>query len=238
MISSDRLRGLAVLLALLSVLGAAGVAATVAVVRWGEGSDRSGARDRSDPDHDYAGWRLVVGKGAGTASATYKIPAGPAWELQTAADPVSYRDAAERPYVSGHAASFYYGNDCSDAGKRVPAAWAVLGDAERGNLSTVAQRSARLWARGLGSGEGTQAPVEEGEPAETTLADGTPAVRVGVDLDMSVFDSKCFEDDAELTVVAFAEGRRVKTLVVARYLGVAGGVGDREYAAILGSLDP
>lgn len=249
--SSDRLRGLAVVLAVLSVLGAVGVAVTAGVVQSGEETDRSGTLNRTDepgsdptgvdvdPGHDYSGWRLVVGKGGGTGSATYRIPADPAWEPQTAADPVSYRGADEQPYVSGHAASFYYGNDCSEDGQRVPAAWAVLGDPERGgDLSSVAQQSARLWARGLGTGEDSQAPVEEADPVATTLADGTPAVRVRIDLDMAVFDSACFDDAAELTVVAFEEGSSVKSLVVARYLEVSGGVGDEEYAAILDSLDP
>jgi len=252
---TDRLRGVAVLLAVLSVLGAGAVAATAGLVQAGQDTDRSGTLSSTgdpttdptddptdgptDGDFDYEGWKQVSGVGQGTEAATYKVPGGTAWEPEKATDPVSYRDADERPYVSGHAAAFYYGNACSSDGARFPAAWAVLGDTEPGSdLEAFAEDSARRWARGVGAGENTQAPVELGEPVETELADGTPAVSVEATLDMSVFTGACFEDDAELTLVAFSAGSRIKSLVVARYLGVNGGLGDQQYAAIIGSLDP
>lgn len=222
MTSSDRLRSVAVVLALVSVLAGLGAAGTAAVVQ---------ARE----EHDDTGWTTV--RGVGTAS--YRVPGGADWDVQSASDPVSYRDADERPYVSGHAASFYFGNDCSSGGTRMAGAWAVLGDVERGtDAEAFAAESARRWARGYGEGRTSDARATEPEVEGTELLDGTEAAVATVWLDLSRFTEPCFEDAAELTVVAYEQDGEIRSLAVARYLGITGGLGDGDYAAIVASLAP
>jgi hypothetical protein len=55
---------------------------------------------------------------------------------------------------------------------------------------------------------------------------------------MTVFEGPCLSDAAEVTVVSFQTDDGIKTLVGSRYVGVAGGISDQEYAAILASVQP
>jgi len=181
---------------------------------------------------------------AGPESIIYKVPGGSAWETGSASDPVGFQDDSGASLVNGSAASFFYGNDCSDDGERVPAAWALVadaesGDAEAGDAEAVAVAAAQDWAEGYATGpDGTVAPLSEPEVEDTELADGTSATTVRIGLDMTVFDGPCVREAAELTAVSFAHRAQVRTLVVARYVDAPGTISSEEYDAILGSLDP
>jgi hypothetical protein len=218
--STDPLRTAASGLAVLSVLGVVGVGVTAAVVQVRE---------------DDRGWSTV----AGPESITYKVPGGSAWETGSASDQVGFQDDTGASLVNGSAASFFYGNDCSDDEERVPAAWAVVADAESGNVQEVAVSAAQGWAEGYATGpDGTVAPLSEPEVSDSELADGTTATTVRIGLDMTVFDGPCVREQAELTALSFAHGAQVRTLVVARYVDAPGTISSKEYDAILGSLDP
>lgn len=239
----DRLGVLARALAVVSVLGALGAAATAGVV---QATEEAADRDRTGPEEelDLDGWATVTGPAdAAGEAAAYRVPAGGDWERQSATYVVSYRDAADQPYATGRAPAFYYGNDCSDGSTRMPGGWAVLARPEAGTdaaaRAAVASSSARRWARGFGTGPDDEvAPISDPELEEIELADGTEATSARVELDMSVFDGACLGDEAEVTAIAYVSGTQVKTLVVARYLGVDGAIGDEEYAAVLASLEP
>lgn len=231
----DRLRGVAAGLAVLSLVATLGVGAAAVVVMSGDDEATSGPT----PTPSASGWTTVSGKDE-SGQATYQVPGGADWETHDADFAVSYKDAAGRPYASGHAASFYYGNDCTDGEERVAAGWAVLADPEPGpDVRAHASRSARNWARGYGTGAGgTTAPTTRPVVEEVELADGTPAVSARVSLDMTVFAGPCLSDTAEVTVVSFRAGGLIKALVAARYVDVTGGVSDEEYADILVSVGP
>lgn len=231
----NRLRGVAAGLAVLSLVAALGAGVAAVVVSSGD-DDATGG---STPTPSAQGWTTVRGKEDG-GRATYQVPGGADWEVHDADFAVSYKGADGKPYASGHAASFYYGNDCTDGDERVAAGWAVLADADEGaDLTAHATRSARRWARGYGTGAGgTTAPTTRPVVEEVELADGTPAVSARVSLDMTVFEGPCLSDAAEVTVVSFRSGGRIKALVAARYVDVAGGLSDEEYDAILASVRP
>ena len=239
MSSPNRFRGVVAGLAVVSLVAALGAGVVSAVVMGGDDDRGSGDSDPTSTGSEYFGWTTVSGK-AGTGTATYKVPGGADWEVHDADFAVSYKGKDDRPYASGHAASFYYGNDCTDGSEKVSAGWAVFADAEPGSdLAAFAAESARRWARGYGAGAGgRQAPTTEPVVVDVELADGTRAVSARVSLDMTVFEGPCLSDAAEVTVVSFQTDDGIKTLVASRYVGVAGGIPDAEYAAILGSVQP
>lgn len=230
MTSTDRLSAAARALAALSVVGVLGVGVTAAVVQAREDDDPTG------PGFDYSGWSRVKGPDG----IAYRVPGGSEWEIGSASESVGFEDLDGDSVANGSAASFFYGNACSDDGERVPAAWALVAEAEPGrNVEAVGVRAARTWARGYATGpDGTVAPLSEPEVADTELLDGTAATEVRIDLDMTVFEGACVRDEAELSTVSFADGNRVRTLVVARYVDSPGTIAGEEYAAILGSLEP
>jgi hypothetical protein len=239
--ASDPLRTAASGLAVLSLLAVVGVGVTAAVVQSREddggssGTLRRNGGDDGPAGFDYTGWSTV----AGPASITYKVPPGAAWEIGSTSDPVGFRDDGGGSLVNGSAAAFFYGNDCSDDGERVPAAWAVVADAEQGEVEEVAVSAAQDWAEGYATGpDGTVAPLTGPEVTDTELADGTAATTARIGLDMTVFEGPCVRDSAELTSVSFARRSRVRTLVVARYVDSPGTISAEEYDAILGSLEP
>lgn len=229
----NRLRGVAAGLAVLSLVAALGAGVAAAFVVSGDDESTNGS-----PTPSAAGWTTVSGKDDG-GQAAYQVPGGADWEIHDADFAVSYKGADGQPYASGHAASFYYGNDCTDGDERVAAGWVVLAEAEESpeDLTAHATRSARSWARGYGTGAGgMRAPTTEPEVEEIVLADGTPAVSARVSLDMTVFEGPCLSAAAEVTVVSFRAGDAIKALVAARYVGVPGGIPDGEYDAILASV--
>jgi hypothetical protein len=232
-VTSDRLRGVAAVLAVLSLVAAAGAGVVALVVT-------SGGDDAASEASSASGWTTVQGRTGSEGAATYQVPGGDEWEIHDADFAVSYKDADGRPYASGHAASFYYGNDCVDGEEQVAAGWALLADEEPGgDLTAHATASARHWARGYGTGAGgLVAPTTEPVVDKVELGDGTPAVSARVILDMAVFDGPCLGGDAEVTVVSFRTGDGIKTLVAARYHGVTGGITDEVYDAILESVRP
>ena len=239
MSSPNRFRGVVAGLAVVSLVAALGAGVVSAVVM---GGDEGGGSGNGDPTtgSEYSGWTTVSGKTGSGEAATYKVPGGADWEVHDADFAVSYTGKDKRPYASGHAASFYYGNDCTDGSEKVSAGWAVFADTEPGaDLAAFAAESARRWARGYGAGAGgRQAPTTEPVLSEVELADGTRAVAAKVALDMTVFEGPCLSEDAEVTVVSFQADDGIKTLVASRYVGVAGGISDAEYAAILASVQP
>lgn len=234
--STNRLRRLAAGLAVVSLLAAAGTGVAAAFVMAGEDGKDGLARETGS---GYSGWTTVQGQAGAGDPATYKVPGGTDWEIHEPDFTVSYTDQDERSYASGHAASFYYGNDCTDGSEKVAAGWAVFADTEKGtDLRAYAAESARRWARGYGTGaDGNQAPTTEPVLEDVELADGTPAVSASVKLDMTVFKGPCLSDAAEVTVVSFETDEGIKALVTARYLGAAGGIPDQEYDAILASVE-
>jgi hypothetical protein len=236
--STNRLRGFVAALAVVSLVAALGAGVVSAVMMGSDDGGGSGDRDPTSPE--YAGWTTVSGKAGPGGASTYKVPGGAEWEVHDAEFTVSYTGKDKRPYASGHAASFYYGNECTDGSEKVSAGWAVFADAEPGpDLAAFAAESARRWARGYGAGPGgRQAPTTEPVLTEVSLADGTRAVSAKVSLDMTVFEGPCLSDAAEVTVVSFQTDDGIKTLVGSRYVGVAGGISDQEYAAILASVQP
>ena len=240
MSSPNRFRGVVAGLAVVSVVAALGGGVVSAVVMGGGDGGGSGVRDPSSTGPEYSGWTTVSGEGGAGGAATYKVPGGADWEVHDADFTVSYTGKNKRPYASGHAASFYYGNDCTDGSEKVSAGWAVFADTEPGSdLAAFAAESASRWARGYGAGAGgRQAPTTEPVLAEVVLADGTRAVSANVSLDMTVFEGPCLSHAAEVTVVSFRADDGIKTLVASRYVGVAGGIPDAEYAAILASVRP
>lgn len=239
MTSSNRLRGLVAGLAVVSLVAALGAGVVSAVMMGGEDGG-SGDGDPTATGIAYAGWTTVSGKAGAGGAATYKVPGGADWEVHDAEFAVSYTGKDERPYASGHAAAFYYGNDCTDGPEKVSAGWAVFADTEPGtDLAGYAAESARRWARGYGTGPGgTQAPTTEPVLRDVELADGTKAISAKVSLDMTVFKGPCLSNAAEVTVVSFQTDDGIKALVASRYVGVINGIADEEYAAILASIDP
>jgi hypothetical protein len=234
--TSNRLRTVAVALAVLSLVAALGAGLAAAIV--GGGDDASSEPTPTASVH--AGWIAVSGVPGSAGPATYEVPGGADWEVHGADFTVSYKDEDGTPYASGHAASFYYGNDCTDGAEKVAAGWALLADPQRGSdLNAVATRSVRSWARGYGTGAGgTRAPTNRLIVANTVLADGTPAVSARISLDMSVFEGPCLSGEAEVTVVSFPSRDGIKSLAAARYIGVDGGITDEVYDAILASVRP
>jgi hypothetical protein len=226
-----RLERLAVLLAALSLACALGVAVTGAVVA---------AREDPGPDPAPAvpeGWATVTGRpGADGTVASYAVPGGAGWRMRDADHAVSYRDAARTPYASGHAPSLWFGNHCSDRGRRQPAAWVLLADREGAagpgtDLRGAAVRSARAWARGYGGRSRATGP----SPVPVRMADGTPAVRADVRIDLGGAPGRCLGTRADLSVLAFRTGSGVQGLVVARFVGVTGTLTREQVEAILGS---
>lgn len=221
---------LSVVLAAVSLVALAAVAATAAVVL-----PRDGAAAPVRPDGPPAGWGTVGGQpGRDGEAVSYAVPDGAAWESGRAEDEVSYRDAGGTPYAQGHAPSLYYGNGCTSRGRRHPAAWVLLGDpAADQDLTAFALRSARAWARGYGGGA-----ARASAPATTRLAlvDGTPAVRADVRVDLSGFEGECLGTRGDVSVLAFRAGEEVRSLVVARFIGVTGGLRSQVVEAILGSV--
>jgi hypothetical protein len=219
-------------LAAVSVLAAVGTGVAAAVVMAKE--DAPATRN----GFDHSGWTTVAGKPGQGDPASYQVPGVADWQVHDAGFAVSYNAERGRPYASGHSASFFYGNHCTDASEKVAAGWVVLADTEKGaDLRAYATESARRWARGYGTGaDGTKAPTTRPVLRAVELADGTPAVSAYVSLDLSVFDGRCLSDDAEVTVVSFRTDDGIKALVAARYVGVSGAITDEEYAAILQSL--
>lgn len=238
MSSPNRFRGVVAGLAVVSLVAALG-AGLVSAVMMGAG-DGGGSSDRAATGPHHSGWTTVSGKAGRHGAATYKVPGGADWEVHDADFTVSYSGEGERRSASGHAASFYYGNDCTDGSERVSAGWALFADTQPGSdLAAHAAQSARRWARGYGTGAGgTQAPTTEPVLTEVALADGTRAVSANVFLDMTVFEGRCLSDAAEVTVVSFQADDGIKALVASRYVGVASGIPDEEYAAILASVQP
>jgi len=239
MSSTNRLRGSVAVLAVVSVLAAVVAGVVAAVVMAGEDGS-GGSSDGPTTGFDYTGWTTVEGKAGAGDPATYKVPGGAGWEIHDADFTVSYTGKDKRPYASGHAASFYYGNDCTDGSEKVAAGWAVFADTEQGSeLGAYAAESARRWASGYATGgDGTKAPTTEPVLEDVELADGTPAVSAHVALDMTVFEGPCLSDDAEVTVVSFETDEGIKALVAARYVAVTGGIPDDAYDAILASAEP
>jgi hypothetical protein len=238
MTSTNRLRGPVAVLAVVSLLAAVGAGVVSAVVMVGE--DGSGEPSDGPTGLDHTAWTTVEGRAGAGDPATYQVPGGADWEIHDADFAVSYTGEDKRRYASGHAASFYYGNGCTDGSEKVAAGWAVFADTEQGSdLDAYAAESARRWARGYATGaDGTQAPTTEPVLEDVELADGTPAVSAHVSLDMTVFEGPCLSDDAEVTVVSFETDEGIKALVAARYVGVTGGIPDEEYDAILASVEP
>jgi hypothetical protein len=233
----NRLRGVAAALAVLSLVAALGAGLAAAIVT---GGDDDSSSEPTTSGSGNPGWSTVSGIPGSAGPATYQVPGGADWELHDADFAVSYEDEDGTAYASGHAASFYYGNDCTDGAEKVAAGWALLGDTERGSdLNASAARSARRWARGYGTGAGgTSAPTDQLVVADLVLADGTPAVSARISLDMSVFEGPCLSGAAEVTVVSFPTRDGIKSLVAARYLGVDGGITDEVYDEILASVRP
>jgi hypothetical protein len=241
MTPANRLRGPVAVLAVVSVIAAVGAGVIAAVVMTGEdGGGTPSDRRMTGTGFDYSTWVTVSGRSGTGDPATYQVPGGADWEIHEPGFAVSYTGKDGRPYASGHAAAFYYGNHCTDGSEKVAAGWMVLADTEPGSdLEAYAAESARRWARGYGSGAGgTQAPTTKPVLEDVELADGTPAVSARISLDMTVFKGPCLSDDAEVTVVSFETGEGIKALVAARYVGVDGGIPDEEYAAILASVEP
>ena len=235
--TSNRLRVVAVVLAVLSLVAALGAGLAAAFVMGGDddSSDEPTPSGSANP-----GWSTVSGIPGSAGPATYQVPGGADWEIHDADFAVSYKDDDGTPDASGHAASFYYGNDCTDGEETVAAGWALLADAQRGpDLDALAARSVRAWARGYGTGAGgTKAPTDQLVVGDFLLGDGTPAVSARISLDMSVFEGPCLSGAAEVTVVSFPTRDGIKSLVAARYLGVEGGISDEVYDAILKSVRP
>lgn len=198
----------------LAVLGVAAVAVGVAV------------RDEPATPDPYDDWQLVRGDGA-----VYRAP--PGWTLHPAGQRVSYRDRSGRAQARGGALSTYDGNDCGPGGRQ-PGAWALLAQPVRArDVPAVAVAAARQWARGFGTGERGTGRLSEPEARPRTLADGTAAVSVAVEVDLRGSGNPCGAIRGELTVVARRDGDLVRLLVVARHEGA---VPDAVYAGVAGSL--
>ena len=208
-----------------------GVAVTAGFVFAGEdGPTRPEGRTGTP-----AGWVRVSGPPDAHGRVTsYAVPGGASWKVGRVEGEVSYRDAGGTPYASGQAPAHYLGNRCSVDGRPHPGAWALLGVAGRGeDLAGYAVRSARAWARGYG---GDAAATAISGSTSLALEDGTTAVRVDVRLDLSGFRRPCLGTRADLTVVAFRTGTLARSLVVARYTGVTGGLPTDVFERILGSV--
>jgi hypothetical protein len=182
-----------------------------------------------------SGWTTVTApRGPDGVVVSYAVPGTAGWHVRAARDAVSYRGADGTPYARGDASALYYGNGCATGGRPYPAAWTLLGDpgVDR-DLTAYAVAAARAWARGYG-GEAARAATPA--TSRITLPDGTPAVRAEVRLDLARFDVECLGTRGDLVVVAFPAGDRIGSLVVARYVGVTGGLRSADVDAIIATL--
>ncbi len=177
-----------------------------------------------------ARWLRVVGPDGGS----YAVP--PGWRSRPRGERVSYRDAGQVT-VEGLALSESWANDCRADFAPVPVAWALLGAPVRStNPEGVARAAAAGWVRGYSPPQpGAGAPAPTVRVVE--LGSGERAVAASVVVDMKESANPCAGDSAELTVVAASDGAEVRSLVVARYLGVRGSPSDAAYSAMVGSLD-
>jgi hypothetical protein len=175
------------------------------------------------------GWRRVVGPGGGS----YAVP--PRWRSRPLEEHVSYREEGQVT-VDGLALSQSWANDCRADLAPVPVAWALLGEPVRSsNPEGVARAAAAGWVRGYAatrSGDTVPAPTVRA----IELVSGERAVAASVTVDLSGSANPCAGDRAELTVVGLSDGEEVRSLVVARYLGVRGAPSDAAYAGVVGSL--
>jgi hypothetical protein len=174
-------------------------------------------------------WRRVVGPDGGS----YAVP--PGWRSRPLDEHVAYRDEGQVA-VEGLALSQSWANDCRSDFAPVPVAWALLGAPVRStNPEGVARAAAAGWVRGYAateSGSKVPSPVVRA----IRLGSGEPAVTASVTVDLKDSANPCAGDTAELTVVGLRDGDEVRSLVVARYLGVRGAPTDAAYSGVLGSL--
>ncbi|KRF18954.1 hypothetical protein ASG90_03450 [Nocardioides sp. Soil797] len=241
------------LLAVLSVLMTVGTGVTAGVVMArsdgpdgsgtlvrGKGSSEEPTEDNSrTPAYDYTDWETVEGKpGDSGFAASYRVP-NRAWKTFNPDYAVAFRDQSGKRIASGHAPANYYGNNCSEAGKKVAGAWTVLADTEpSGELVDLAEAAVRRWGRGYATDNaGNLAKMSEPETDEVTLPDGTPAARSLVTVDMSTFSGACLPESAEIMATTINTADGAKTLVQARYL-TPSGLTDEQWQQISDSLEP
>lgn len=236
----------AIALAALSVVLILGTSVTAAVVQARDGGTSGGVsgtltRGGGQNGFDYSDWQVVKGvQGSSGDEAAYRVPGD--WETQSARDPVQYTAPDGGVLAKGHSTSFYYGNDCVDAGARISAAWAALADPDTSKaagdaLVATAQKAVRAWGRGYSTNvEGTTAPMTAIPPESVELPDGTAAGRARMEVDMTVFSGPCLPETAEIMVTSIETVDGVKSLVQARYLLDEGGLPDREWDALADSL--
>lgn len=176
-----------------------------------------------------ARWRRVVGPEGGS----YAVP--PGWQSRPLDERVAYRDEGQVT-VEGLALSQSWANDCRADLAPVPVAWVLLGAPVRStNAEGVARAAAAGWVRGYAATRpGAEVPSPTVRPLE--LANGAPAVAASVTIDLLDSANPCSGDTAELTVVGLLDGDEVRSLVVARYLGVRGAPSDAAYSTVVGSF--
>ncbi|RJS46239.1 hypothetical protein [Nocardioides cavernaquae] len=176
-----------------------------------------------------AGWRRV----SGPDGSSYAVP--PGWRSRPLEEAVAYRDEGQVT-VEGLALSQSWANDCRADMAPVPVAWALLGAPVRStNPEGVARAAAAGWVRGYAAmRSGAEVPAPSVRAID--LAEGERAVAASVTLDLKDSANPCAGDTAELTVVGLVAGDEVRSLVVARFLGVGGSPSDAAYTAVLGSL--
>jgi hypothetical protein len=140
--------------------------------------------------------------------------------------------------VEGVALSQSWANDCQADFAPVPVAWALLGaPVASTNADGFARAAAAGWARGYAA-MGPDVAVPKLTVRPVALAAGEQAVAASVVVDLGDSANPCAGDTADVTVVALSDGDQVRSLVVARYLGVGGSPSDATYAAVLASLRP
>lgn len=242
MIPLTRLRTVATVIAVVGLVGVVLIGVLGAVLRTspaqsGQRSPSAGpaSTERASAPPAVvqvpAGWRSVEGPHGGS----YAVPRS--WQPRPPAEQVAYRDEGEVA-VSGDALAQSWDNDCRADLAPVPVAWALLGaPVHASNPDGVARASAAAWARGYAAmGPGAAVPKPAVRPVR--LATGETATAAAVVLDLHGSANPCAGDSAELTVVAVADGAEVRSLVVARYLGVRGSPSDAAYSGMVGSLRP
>ena len=169
----------------------------------------------------------------GPDGSSYAVPRG--WRSRPLDEHVAYRDEGQVA-VEGLALSQSWANDCRSDLAPVPVAWALLGAPVRStNPEGVARAAAAGWVRGyaaMESGSKVPSPVVRA----IQLGSGEPAVAASVTVDLTDSANPCAGDTAELTVVGLRDGDEVRSLVVARYLGVRGSPSDAAYSGVVGSL--
>lgn len=240
-------------LAVVSVLVTVGAGVTAGVVfAQGDSGGNSGTLVRgsgsprttnspspTETGFDYSGWKLVNGmKSSSGETASYRLPSK-GWTTYASDYQVSYADQQGKRYAEGHALANYYGNKCSEKGEKLPGGWTVLAEPEQsGDLKSIAEVAVRRWARGYGTNEtGTTAKMTGPVSESVTLADGTPAARAQMTLDMTVFTSACLPAEAEVMVTTMDTPDGAKSLVQARYV-MSKGITDEQWEAISLSLAP